>query len=90
MGAPFGRMLMCHMIADTHVELMAMADAIGVQRRWLQQAGNHGEHFDVSLSKRAMAVRLGAVEVTTRVLAERAAARRGPAGKANYFTCTRK
>jgi len=33
MRAPFGRLVMCHMIADTDGELLEMADRIGVQRR---------------------------------------------------------
>lgn len=36
MRAPFGRMLMCHMSADTSEELLAMADRIGVARKWIQ------------------------------------------------------
>lgn len=65
----YGRMVMCHMIADTRDELLAMADAIGVQRKWLQNAGEPSEHFDVCKSKRAVAVQLGAVEITGRQLA---------------------
>lgn len=59
---PFGRMLMCHMWADTLEELIAMADMIGVSRRWLQQPPKASwVHFDVSLGKKATAIRLGAV-----------------------------
>ena len=39
MEAAFGRMKMCHMIADTPQELLAMVDRIGVQRKWIQDAG---------------------------------------------------
>lgn len=85
MQASFGRMKMCHMIADTHAELIEMADRIGVARKWIQQAGNHGEHFDVCLSKRALAVQHGAVEIPLRDLAEHTARRRGAEGKARYY-----
>lgn len=59
----FGRMKMCHMVADTTDELLAMADRIGVARRWLQHAGTPREHFDIAMSKRALAVAAGAIEV---------------------------
>lgn len=61
MNAKFGRMVMCHMIADTDDELHAMADAIGVNRKWHQKNNNH---YDVSLGKKAIAVQHGAVVVT--------------------------
>lgn len=64
----FGRMLMCHMMADTSAELLAMADKIGVQRKWIQKAGTVYEHFDVSKALRAKAVELGALEVSSRDL----------------------
>lgn len=60
----FGRMKMCHMVTDTTAELLAMADRIGVQRKWLQLAGTPKEHFDIAMSKRAEAVAAGAVEIT--------------------------
>lgn len=44
---PFGRMMMCHMIADTREELFAMVDTIGVQRKWIQHKDTPGEHFDI-------------------------------------------
>lgn len=65
----FGRMKMCHMLADTDEELHAMADAIGVQRRWWQNPETmrvSGSHYDIALSKRAAAIKLGAIEVTDR------------------------
>lgn len=64
MYAPFGRMKMCHMVADTHDELVAMADTIRVQRKWIQHEGSTGEHFDISMGKRALAVAAGAIEIT--------------------------
>ena len=64
MRASFGRMKMCHMVADTTEELLAMADRIGVDRRWLQKAGTAHEHFDIALTKRALAVQAGAIEVS--------------------------
>lgn len=66
MRASFGRMVMCHMIADTDDELHAMADKIGVARRWWQRPPAHDSHYDIALSKRALAVAAGAVEITWR------------------------
>lgn len=58
------RMKMSHMIADTETELHQMATKIGVKRKWYQ-----GDHYDISKSKRAMAIRLGAVPISMRTLA---------------------
>jgi Protein of unknown function (DUF4031) len=58
---PFGRMLMCHMLADTPAELHAMADRIGVKRKWFQRKAS-APHYDICKSKRALAVAAGAVE----------------------------
>lgn len=73
MRAPFGRMIMCHMIADSTEELLAMADAIGVARRWIQKAGTRWEHFDISLSRRQKAIEAGAVAITRKDLGRRIA-----------------
>ena len=61
----FGRMKMSHMMADTHEELVLMADKIGVSRRWIQQAGQgrDREHFDISMGKRKLAIQHGAIEI---------------------------
>jgi hypothetical protein len=66
MRAKFGRMIMCHMIADTDEELHAMAAKIGVARKWHQSPPKHDSHYDVSLGCRAQAVAAGAVEITWR------------------------
>lgn len=66
MKAKYGRMVMCHTGADTTEELLQMVDKIGVQRKWLQCEGTWREHFDIALSKRALAVEAGAIEVTQR------------------------
>lgn len=67
MRAPYGRLIMCHMLADTDDELHAMADRIGVARRWWQSpAKTSGSHYDICLSKRELAVTAGAVEITMR------------------------
>jgi hypothetical protein len=64
---PYGRMMMCHLFADTHAELLAMVDTIGVQRKWIQHRGRTKfEHFDICKSKRALAVKAGAIEVDMR------------------------
>lgn len=60
----FGRMIMCHMWADTFAELHEMARRIGMDRHWFQPLSF--PHYDVSLSRRAKAVELGAVEVDRR------------------------
>lgn len=61
MQASYGRMKMCHMLADSVAELLAMADKIGVDRKWFQ-ARSH-PHFDIAMSKRRLAVEHGAIEV---------------------------
>ena len=61
MRAKYGRLIMCHMIADIDAELRAMADKIGVKQKWHQ-----GDHFDICLAKRALAIKAGAVEITQR------------------------
>ncbi len=64
MRAPFGRMVMCHMIASTSKELHTMAARIGVRQKWCQNRGTYREHYDICLAKRALAVKAGAREIT--------------------------
>lgn len=79
MRAQFGRMVMCHMIADSREELDAMADRIGVARRWIQYPGTPREHYDIALAARARAVAAGEIEITQKSLAERVRAKRNAA-----------
>lgn len=66
MKAKFGRLIMCHMLADTDDELHAMADKIGVARKWHQAPPKHDSHYDIAQTKRAIAVKHGAIEITLR------------------------
>lgn len=67
MRAGFGAMVMCHMVADSLDELHAMADQIGVARRWYQGPPlTRMPHYDIALSKRALAVQAGAQEIRWR------------------------
>lgn len=71
MNAKYGRMTMCHMVsdADNDDELHAMASQIGVARRWHQKAGTPHSHYDICLSKKKLALELGAVEISRQDLA---------------------
>jgi hypothetical protein len=62
---------MSHMIADTEDELHKMADRIGVVRKWYQ-----GDHYDVTMTKRTLAIAAGAVPITIRQLSLKAMAKR--------------
>ena len=63
----FGRMKMSHMVADTLEELHEMATKIGLKRKWFQNHKLH-PHYDVSMSRRVLAIKYGVKEVTSREL----------------------
>ena len=69
------RYVLSHMIADTDAELFAMARKIGVARKWYQ-----GDHFDITKSKKALAIKLGAKLIPYRTLAAMANNRRAGLG----------
>jgi len=55
-------MVMCHLWADTEAELLTMVDRIGVQRKWIQRPPKASWlHFDISLAKKALAIKAGAI-----------------------------
>lgn len=57
----------CHMWTDeSTAELIAFAGRLGLKTGWLQDTGLPSEHFDLTVGRRARAVRLGAVEATSR------------------------
>jgi len=64
---PFGRMIMCHMVADTEKELDEMARELGLRRSWKQPPtkGHSFPHYDIAKSKRAQAIKLGAKPLDT-------------------------
>jgi hypothetical protein len=76
MDAPYGNMRMFHLLADTHEELLAMVDTIGVKRRWIQYPGTPKEHFDICLSKKRLALKAGAQAITWDAAGDIFAARR--------------
>ena len=62
--------LWCHMVTDGELdELHEFAGRLGISRRRFQDHPHH-PHYDLMPASRAMAVALGALEVTTRELAK--------------------
>jgi hypothetical protein len=58
----YGRMIMCHMWADTEAELRAMALRIGVSQCWIQQPPKASwVHFDISIGMKRKAIQAGAI-----------------------------
>jgi hypothetical protein len=73
----FRGMRMSHLIADTDDELHAMVDRIGVQRRWHQAPPKcSSSHYDIAMTKRAQAIKAGAIPITMRQCSAMCARRR--------------
>lgn len=60
----------CHMVSDESAdELHAFAAKLGLRRSWSQERPkSSAHHYDLVPSKRALAVMLGAVEISSREL----------------------
>jgi hypothetical protein len=52
----------CHLIADTEAELHALAGRIGLLRRWYQGRAST-PHYDLTASRRVLAIQAGAIEL---------------------------
>ena len=54
----------CHLVADSIEELHEFAGQLGLKRSWFQ---NHPRllHYDLTQNKRRLAVKKGAIEITT-------------------------
>ncbi|MEM1167530.1 MAG: DUF4031 domain-containing protein [Cyanobacteria bacterium P01_H01_bin.35] len=58
----FHNMVMSHMTADSSEELMIFATTVlKLKPEWVQCRGTWKEHFDVSQTKRKMAIENGAI-----------------------------
>lgn len=65
--APYGRMKLSHMMADSDEELEEMARKLGLEQRWKQSPHRH-PHYDVCMAKRRKAIKLGVKAVSCREL----------------------
>lgn len=64
-NAKYRGMIMCHVIADSHEELLNLMDKIEVKRKWIQNENSYREHFDICLSKKKLAIKNGTIEIST-------------------------
>jgi len=64
----YRRMKMCHMLADSLEELHAMANKIGIKRKWYQSHST--PHYDICQAKRALALQHGAIEASREKVVE--------------------
>lgn len=63
---PFRNMIMCHMFATTNEELEEMRKKLQLSKSWEQKPrASIGPHYDIAKSKRAEAIRFGAIACDT-------------------------
>jgi hypothetical protein len=67
----------CHLLADTEEELHAFAASIGLKRGWFQEHPRLW-HYDLTASRRRMAVARGAEQMSIRDSVIRAGLRTSP------------
>lgn len=66
---PYGRMKMCHMMADTETELHHMADFCRIAGKHFQDGKR--PHYDLCIRKRSEAINMGAIPITSREMVKR-------------------
>lgn len=59
----------CHMMSKDLERLHAVAAEIGLKREWFQAHSNH-PHYDLTPKRRIMALKAGAVEISSREMLE--------------------
>lgn len=59
----------CHMVGDTREELDSFAVSIGLKLQWADTKGDL-YHFDLTKSKRDLAVKKGAIELSRKEFAD--------------------
>lgn len=73
-------MIMSHLFADTDAELMEFARRLGLKPEY-----KHNEHFDVSETKRDLALELGAKPISYREMAMMVCKKRHPEVHKKYM-----
>ena len=64
----YRHMIMSHMIADSHSELIEFAEKVGIRKIHIQHEGTRKEHFDICQSHKNYALKIGAIEIGKREL----------------------
>jgi hypothetical protein len=57
-----GHVYWCHLLGDTEEELHVFAAKLGLKREWCQHPGQRNCHYDITATKRKLAVGYGASE----------------------------
>lgn len=70
MGFKIRNMKMCHMLSKDLNALHAMADKIGLNKKYFQTGAGVTPHYDICQAKRTLAIKNGATECDRRKVVE--------------------
>ena len=73
---PYRGMIMSHLLADTSQELEETRRSLGLPNGCIQYLGTSKEHLDISETKRTLAIRMGARQISSKDLVNIIRARR--------------